>query len=332
MKKFVRGMVLVCLVLAACDRKAKEDTAAPATNSPPPPAALVVQQPVIKTLLDARKGFATKLTKQLRDGSAVPTPPAGVFNLVHYQAPTGKMAAYLSPDPGDGKKHPAIIWIFGGFDNGISETAWEQADPDNDQSASAFRKAGILMMYPSLRGGNDNPGYQERFFGEVDDVLAAADLLAKQSYVDPARIYLGGHSTGGTLALLVAESTNRFRSTFSFGPVSDVTSYGMDKLVCNWVAPGEIKLRSPGNWLHLVRTPVYVFEGTGNPSNIQPLQLMAANNPLPSLLHFYEVHKANHFSTLAPLTKLIATKIIADNGAAASIDFKQAEIDRPFVR
>ena len=33
------------------------------------------------------------------------------------------------------------------------------------------------MMFPSLRGGNNNPGSKEGFFGEVDDVLAAADLL-----------------------------------------------------------------------------------------------------------------------------------------------------------
>lgn len=46
------------------------------------------------------------------------------------------------------------------------------AAPSNDQSASAFRTKGIPMMFPSLRGGNDNPGVQESFFGEVDDVLA----------------------------------------------------------------------------------------------------------------------------------------------------------------
>ena len=75
------------------------------------------------------------------------------------------------------------------------------------------------MMFPSLRGGNDNPGVREGFFGEVDDVLAAAEYLSKQAFVDPQRIYLGGHSTGGTLVLLVAECSGRFRAVFSFGPV-----------------------------------------------------------------------------------------------------------------
>ncbi len=35
------------------------------------------------------------------------------------------------------------------------------------------------MMYPSLRGGNKNPGYIETFLGEVDDVIAAARYLAQ---------------------------------------------------------------------------------------------------------------------------------------------------------
>ena len=73
---------------------------------------------------------------------------------------------------------------------------------------AAYRRAGIVMMYPSLRGGNDNPGRREGFLGEVDDILAAAEYLARESYVDPGRIYLGGHSTGGTLAMLAAEMPN----------------------------------------------------------------------------------------------------------------------------
>src|SRR5436305_720847 len=133
----------------------------------------------------------------------------------------GPTAAYLSPDPRDGKKHPAIIWITGGDCNSIGDV-WTPEPRDNDQTAAAYRKAGILMMFPSLRGGNVNPGVREGFLGEVDDVLAAADFLAQQTYVEPGRIYLGGHSTGGTLVLLVAECSDRFRAVFSFGPVSDV--------------------------------------------------------------------------------------------------------------
>lgn len=77
---------------------------------------------------------------------------------------------------------------------------WEAASPENDQTARQYREAGIVTLAPSLRGGNDNPASREGYFGEVDDVLAAADWLAAQPGIDPARISLGGHSTGATLA------------------------------------------------------------------------------------------------------------------------------------
>ena len=134
-----------------------------------------------------------------------------------YDSPAGSLAAYVSPDPNDGKRHPAIIWITGGDCNTIGEM-WNPRPASNDQTARAYREAGLVMMFPSLRGGNDNPGFKENFYGEVDDVLAAAAYLAKQDYVDPKRIYLGGHSTGGTLVLLVAEVPNPFRAVFLIRP------------------------------------------------------------------------------------------------------------------
>jgi poly(3-hydroxybutyrate) depolymerase len=100
-------------------------------------------------------------------------------------------------------------------------------------------------LFPALRGGNDNPGTEETFLGEVDDVIAAADYLARQKSVDPRRIYLGGHSTGGALALLVAESTDRFRAVFAFGLVSGVSHYPSQFTHCGTSIPREIELRSP---------------------------------------------------------------------------------------
>ncbi|MGE3809330.1 MAG: alpha/beta hydrolase family protein, partial [Gemmataceae bacterium] len=145
-----------------------EDFSIPqAVVNPPPTTA--------ETLVEARRGFKTRLTRQERDGTP-PEKPARLFDLVHYDAAPGKLAAYLTPDPKDGTKHAAIIWITGGDCNTIGPV-WEDLPADNDQAASAYRKAGIVMMFPSLRGGNDNPGVKEGFLGEVDDVVAAAEFL-----------------------------------------------------------------------------------------------------------------------------------------------------------
>jgi dipeptidyl aminopeptidase/acylaminoacyl peptidase len=281
------------------------------------------------SLPEARRGFKTKPAGVVTGRKAAPTPPARVFRKVSYDSPAGKLGAYLSPDPGDGKKHPAIIWITGGDCNSIGP-CWQKGPPEDEQSASAYREAGIPMMFPSLRGGNDNPGVKEGFFGEVDDVIAAAEFLAGQPFVDPQRIYLGGHSTGGTLVMLVAASSDRFRAVFSFGPTDDVSGYPRQYIPFDLSNRREAELRSPGRWLHSVKVPLFVFEGTVE-SNLASLQIMARDSSNPKV-HFYPVQEATHFSILAPVNRLIAGKILRDTGATTNLAFTEDEMNQAFRR
>jgi Fe-S cluster assembly iron-binding protein IscA len=102
------------------------------------------------SLAEARKGFTTTLRPRKKEaGSPAPDPPADVFEKVQYQAAPGKLAAYVTPDPKDGKKHPAIVWITGGDCNSIDQGCWREGPAANDQSAAAYRKAGVVMMFPS---------------------------------------------------------------------------------------------------------------------------------------------------------------------------------------
>jgi acetyl esterase/lipase len=281
-------------------------------------------------LTEARRGFQSRLVARGADREPIPQPPPRLFRLVRYESPVGKLAAYLTPDPQDGQKHPAIIWITGGDCNSIDQGCWTEGPPANDQSASAFRKAGVVMMFPSLRGGNDNPGTKEGFLGEVDDVVAAADFLGKQDYVDPKRIYLGGHSTGGTLVLLVAECSDRFRAIFSFGPVDDVAGYDPQYLPFDTSNPREIALRSPGWWLTNIKSPTFVLEGTAQ-GNIGSLQTMSRSSTNPNV-HFLPVRGANHFSILAPTTRLLAAKVVRDDGPTCNLVFTEQELSKPFAR
>jgi acetyl esterase/lipase len=281
------------------------------------------------SLVEARRGFKPKLVPQNGRREPIPDPPPDIFRKVAYDSPAGKLGAYISQVPDDGQKRPAIVWITGGDCNSIDDL-WSDVDPSNDQTASAYRKAGIVLMFPSLRGGNDNPGTKEAFFGEVDDVLAATDYLAKQESVDPRKIYLGGHSTGGTLVLLVAESTDRFRAVFSFGPASDVSYYPPELIPFDTSNPREVALRSPGRWLSSIHGPTFVFEGTRQ-GNLASLQAMAkaTNNPA---VHFLPVQGATHFSILAPTNALIARKILADTGPTTNITFTEQELNQLFSR
>jgi acetyl esterase/lipase len=275
-------------------------------------------------LTRARQGFATHLIRQTSIGEAPEQPPPGVLNLVSYQGPLGVMAAYVSPSPHNGKRNPAIIWLVGGFSNSIGDTAWTPGPKQNDQSATGFREAGIVTMYPSLRGGNRNPGHLEAFYGEVDDVIAAARYLAQLDYVDPNRIYLGGHSTGGTLALLVAASTDRFRAVFALGPVGNIIGYGQAKLPFDTKNPREGDLRAPQLWLDSIRRRTFVFEGTNAPSNIDELRTMSGANKNP-LVGFQPIPGGTHFSIIAPLVREIARQILVDRGNTVTIEFKNLD-------
>ncbi len=282
------------------------------------------------SLTDARRGFQSKLVRRNASQDPLDRPPPEVFKIVRFPSAIGQLAAYLTPDPGDEEKHPAIIWITGGDCNSIGNV-WDHADPSNDQTARALREAGIIMMFPSLRGGNRNPGTREGFLGEVDDVLAATDFLAHRRFVNPRRIYLGGHSTGGTLVMLVAASSDKFRAVFSFGPVDDVSGYSNEYLPFDTSNPKEVALRSPGRWLHSIRSPTFVFEGTQWSGNLSALQAMsrASTNPL---VHFHPVKGTNHFSVLDPVTRTIAAKILADRGPTTNIAFTDAELNRGSAR
>jgi acetyl esterase/lipase len=160
----------------------------------------------------------------------------------------------------------------------------------------------------------------------VDDVLAAADFLAKQEGVDSSRIYLGGHSTGGTLALLVAAAApQRFRAVFSFGPVADVAGYGPDELTFDANNQKERELRAPMLWLDPVKSPTFVFEGgrRGNADSVREIQ-QATNNPA---VQSFIITRGDHFSILAPVTRVIASKITKDTGSTPNLRFTQAELD-----
>jgi acetyl esterase/lipase len=281
------------------------------------------------SLVEARRGFKTTLARRESGGEAAPKPPAELFRLVRYEGPTGKLAAYLTPDPKDGKKHPAIVWITGGDCNSIDQGCWKEGPAQNDQSASAYRKSGIVMMIPSLRGGNDNPGVKEGFLGEVDDILAATEFLRKQPHVDPERIYLGGHSTGGTLALLTAECTDRFRAVFSFGPADYIVGYAPVYNPFMLSDQREVLLRSPVLWLHSIRVPVFVFEGAkGNQSALKNLARTSKNPKV----RFFDVAGTDHFSILAPTNRLIAERILGDTGPTCNLAFSEAELNKLLPR
>src|ERR1044071_674428 len=81
-----------------------------------------------RSLAEARRGFKTVLRPINTGRDPVEQPPRNLFRVVKYPSESRDLAAYISPNPNDGKKHPAIIWITGGDCNSIGDV-WKPA-PD----------------------------------------------------------------------------------------------------------------------------------------------------------------------------------------------------------
>ncbi len=261
----------------------------------------------------ARHGFRTAITVRDPQPLPLPMPPEHLFVRSDYKNPQNYMLpGFVSPDPGDGRRHAAIIWLTGGDTNSLSDF-WAEGPQENDQSASAFREAGVILAFPTLRGGNGSDSKKEMMLGEVDDVLAAAEQLAQLTYVDPDQLYLGGHSTGGTLALLTAAMKTPFKAVFAFGPVARIDHYPISLIPVDFSQHDamEARLRSPIHWLESIAQPTYVIEGIDGTSNQAELkEICAAKHN--AFLSCLEVRGADHFSVLSRATRVIAAKLAAN--------------------
>ena len=89
--------------------------------------------------------------------------------------------------------------------------------------------------------------------------------------------------------------------------------------------PKEIELRSPGHWLASIASPTFVFEGTRQ-GNLDSLTTMSKNSKNGSV-QFFPVEGATHFSLIAPLNRLIAGKILKDDGPKCNLSFTVEEVN-----
>ena len=277
---------------------------------------------------DVKGEFETKILRQVDGPKPLAEPPAELFSLISYPTALGEMSGYLSKPKDKTKKLPAIVWILGGFPvGGAGSSLWTEQPWRNDRSAKSYRLNNIVTLYPALRGTFGNPGKEERFFGEINDVISARNYLAQLPYVDAEQIYLGGHSTGGTLVLLVAAASNQFKAAFSFGPTSDPNKYGDEYQLHDLSNPKERRMRAPINFLSSIQIPTFIIEGkNGNIGSMNDL-IEKNNNPL---VKIFPIEKAGHVDAVLPGNQLIAKQIAnsTDPLSAFTLDAFQSAYDQ----
>ncbi len=205
----------------------------------------------------ARTDFHTKLVRQ--------GPAPQRYGKVHapqdaqevdYTSGGLRLKAWVSrPAPGD-RKRPGVVFLHGGF--AFGEDDWDQCRP--------FRTAGFAVMTPLLRGENGQPGSFSMFYDEVDDVLAAAAALARRPDVDAKRLYVAGHSAGGTLTLLAALASPGFKAAASFSGSCDRINFvrnGFQQVTPFSIGDiREFQMRSPVAYATSFKCPTRIFYGS----------------------------------------------------------------------
>lgn len=155
---------------------------------------------------EARKRFHTHLLRKIsapEKSSPLGTPDGGT-RVTYPGGPNGsiELVAWLSNYTPSKTLKPAVLFLHGG--NATGDGHWALMKP--------YWDAGFVVLLPSFRGENGQKGNYSGFYDETADALAAASYLENLPGIDQDRLFLAGHSNGGTLSLL-ASMTRKFRAS-----------------------------------------------------------------------------------------------------------------------
>jgi dipeptidyl aminopeptidase/acylaminoacyl peptidase len=186
------------------------------------------------------KGAANKLWVYLPEGQTQPKIPCVLI------APAGTRLFHgITLAKGDRPEH--LPYVRAGF----AVVAYEVDGPlaDNASGKALLKAAG---------------DFKNAEAGLVNARAALDYALAKIPQIDPSRIYIAGHSSAGTISLLVAEREPRVRAAVAYAPAPNVEKFlGEDKVAAlASIIPDYrefLKRTSPHAGAAELRCPLFLF-------------------------------------------------------------------------
>jgi dipeptidyl aminopeptidase/acylaminoacyl peptidase len=139
-------------------------------------------------------------------------------------------------DPG--KKYPLIVYVHGG-PSYANLARW----PEAGFGPAPFSALGYFVLMPNPRGSF---GEGEKFtqgvrkdmgYGDLRDILAGVDAVAKNHPVDPDRVGITGWSYGGFMTMFAITQTHRFKAAVAGAGISNWKSYYGENSIDKWMIP-----------------------------------------------------------------------------------------------
>jgi dienelactone hydrolase/DNA-directed RNA polymerase subunit RPC12/RpoP len=295
--------------------------ASPGAPSPTGGVAKSPAQPAAADYAAARRSFQTKLTRRSgspQESEPLRTPPGA--QRISYSSGGLSLAAFVDSAPADGQKRPGLLFLHGGFAFGDGD--WEMAQP--------YRDAGYVVLIPALRGENGQAGNFSLYFDEVDDVLAAADALAKLPYVDPQRIFVAGHSAGGTLAALAAMASNRFKAAAALCGCMD-QRLNADMAPFDTNDDGEFRIRSPLDFAASFQCPTRLYFGSQEAWALTSTRNTATQAKAKGLDVEAISVPGDHFTAVDPAIRQSVVFFRQHGGGGPALPAAASPADNPFL-
>ncbi|MGZ4889125.1 MAG: alpha/beta fold hydrolase [Candidatus Angelobacter sp.] len=199
--------------------------------------------------------------------------------LVHYPSKDGKWQisafVYVPYNAERNGKNAAVIFVHGG--------PAVQYQNFFVRSVQYLVNQGYFVIAPNYRGSS---GYGKEFEnanrfdmggGDLDDVISAADWIAKTGYVDTKKIAVLGGSYGGYLSMMaVTKAPDRWAAGVPFFPfvnwfteMENTDPYGREYAITNMGDPtkdaARLEERSPIYFVDQIKAPLLLLAGGNDP-------------------------------------------------------------------
>jgi len=199
--------------------------------------------------------------------------------LVHYPSKDGKWQisafVYVPYNAERNGKNAAVVFVHGG----------PQVQYQNlfMRSVQYLVNQGYFVIAPNYRGSS---GYGKEFEnanrldmggGDLEDVISAADWIAKTGYVDTKKIAVLGGSYGGYLSMMaVSKAPDLWAAGVSYFPfvnwfteMENTDPYGREYALANMGDPmkdtARLKDRSPIYFVDQIKAPLLLLAGGNDP-------------------------------------------------------------------